>query len=109
MAARTNVMALDGATNQWMSGESIMSSSTRVLFCCTGVGIYNRGIESFFREAFDGLDAIPGLDARMAKGAGQQSVTEHRVLCIPRTWRLANILGRVVRRNAYVVEQLTSF
>ena len=30
----------------------------RVLFCCSGVGILNRGIETFFREAVDGFAGI---------------------------------------------------
>jgi len=86
-----------------------MSQSTRVLFCCTGVGIYNRGIESFFRDAFDGLNATPGLEASLVKGAGRQSTAEYPAPCIPRTSRVAGLLGRLVRRNGYVVEQLTSF
>ena len=28
------------------------SAPLRVLFCCTGVGILNRGIEPFFRSDF---------------------------------------------------------
>lgn len=104
MAAGPNVLALDGSPDQ-----SIVSTLTRVLFCCTGVGLYNRGIESFFREAFDGLNAVPGLDGRLAKGAGHQSSAEYPVPCLPRTGRMANLLGRVVGRNSYVVEQLTSF
>ena len=44
----------------------------RVLFCCTGVGILNRGIESFFREAFDNLHGVPG--PRGAAPQGRRSV-----------------------------------
>src|SRR5579864_858150 len=109
MATGANVMAVDGTTNELIVNASIMKKSRRVLFCCTGVGIYNRGIESFFREAFDGLNSAPELDARIAKGAGRRAAAEYRVPCIPRTCWLAGTLGRVIRRNAYVVEQLTSF
>jgi 1,2-diacylglycerol 3-alpha-glucosyltransferase len=86
-----------------------MTMTTRVLFCCTGVGIYNRGLESFFREAFDGLKASPGLDAWLIKGAGEQTPRERLALCFPRTGPMAKLLGRIIRRNAYVAEQLTSF
>lgn len=82
----------------------------RVLFCCTGVGIFNRGIESFFRESFDGLkDAMPGVECRLIKGAGPSSDRERAVWCLPRTGKIAEFLGRLIRRNAYVVEQLSSF
>ncbi len=81
----------------------------RVLFCCTGVGILNRGIESFFREAFDNLHALPGLEVLLLKGAGTPSELERVVRCIPRTSALAAAIGAVARRNAYVAEQWSSF
>jgi 1,2-diacylglycerol 3-alpha-glucosyltransferase len=81
----------------------------RVMFCCTGVGIQNRGIESFFREAFDNLHATPGLAARLLKGGGAPCELERVVRCIPRTSKLASAIGRAVRRNAYVAEQWSSF
>src|SRR4051812_29391272 len=79
------------------------------MLCCTGVGISNRGIESFFREAFDGLNATSGLSVRLLKGAGKQERQEFTVPCVPRTSRLASILGRVICRPPYIVEQLSSF
>jgi glycosyltransferase involved in cell wall biosynthesis len=81
----------------------------RVLFCCTGVGLFNRGIESFFREAFDHLHAIPGLEARLLKGGGPPSEQERVVRCIPRTSALAAAIGRLARRDAYAAEQWSSF
>jgi glycosyltransferase involved in cell wall biosynthesis len=85
------------------------SAPLRVLFCCTGVGVLNRGIESFFREAFDALSAVPGLETRLLKGGGAPSEPERVVRCIPRTSTLAAIVGKAVRRNAYVAEQWSSF
>lgn len=84
-------------------------SRARVLFCCTGVGIYNRGIESFFREAFNNLCDLPEIEARLVKGAGVPLPGERVALCLPRTAALAARLGRLARRNAYVVEQWSSF
>ena len=86
-----------------------MDKPLRVLFCCTGVGILNRGIESFFREAFDHLHAVPGLEARLLKGGGAPSELERVVRCIPRTSGTAAAIGQAVRRNAYVTEQWSSF
>jgi glycosyltransferase involved in cell wall biosynthesis len=82
--------------------------ATRVLLACSGVGIINRGIESFFREAFDGLQETPGLKLRLLKGAGEGTADESPVWCLPRTGRLAGLLGRMAGRNSYVVEQWSS-
>lgn len=86
-----------------------MREPVRVLFSCTGVGIFNRGIESFFREAFDGLKGVAGLEAGLIKGAGEQNADEWVVANLPRTGRLAAVLGGLARRNAYVIEQWSSF
>jgi 1,2-diacylglycerol 3-alpha-glucosyltransferase len=82
---------------------------TRILFCCTGVGIIDRGIETFFREAFDGLQEIDSLDLRLVKGAGPLDDRERAVWTLQRTGRIAPALGRLVRRSGYVVEQWSSF
>lgn len=81
----------------------------RVLFSCTGVGILNRGIESFFREAFDGLKDAPGLEAWLIKGRGEKMEREIPVWCLPRTGWQARWLGRMIHRNSYIAEQLSSF
>jgi glycosyltransferase involved in cell wall biosynthesis len=87
-----------------------MEHNVRVLFCCTGVGIFNRGIESFFRDSFDGLKgAMPGMEVRLLKGTGEPAALEKRVWCLPRTGIPARVLGGLIRRNAYVAEQLSSF
>lgn len=103
MAARTHVLALDETP------RLSPMPPTKVLFCCTGVGIFNRGIESFFREAFDGLRETEGLDLKLAKGAGESKADEPVLWNLPRTGKVAALLGRCLRRNAYVVEQLSSF
>lgn len=90
--------------------QKTFNQKVKVLFCCTGVGIFNRGIESFFRESFDGLkDTMPGIECSLIKGAGPSFDREKTVWCLPRTGKLAEFLGRFIRRNAYVVEQLSSF
>ena len=81
----------------------------KVFFSCSGVGILNRGIESFFREAFDGLRGTEGLELTLYKGAGEPKADERVLWNLPRTRRVAKLLGACVRRNSYVVEQLSSF
>jgi 1,2-diacylglycerol 3-alpha-glucosyltransferase len=106
VAPDPNVLALDAAAE---AGEQLSTSSpTRVLFSCTGVGIFNRGIESFFREAFDGLKNCHGIDAVLLKGGGTESESERIAACLPRTGAAAVALGKILRRNSYVAEQLSS-
>ena len=81
----------------------------RVLLACSGVGRVNRGIETFFREAFDGLREAPGLDLRLIKGQGIASGNELVSWNLPRTGGLARVLARLSKRNGYVVEQWSSF
>ncbi len=103
MAAGANGLALDGTK------MNDVSRSLRVMFCCTGVGIFNRGIESFFRDSFDGLkNAMPGIEVRLIKGAGSPADRERAVSCLPRTGKLAEVAGILIGRNAYVAEQLSS-
>lgn len=82
----------------------------KVYLVCTGVGIMNRGIETFARECFDGLRGMQELRIELFKGAGPEMPTnEHRLWCLPRTGVAALLLGAIIRRNGYVVEQLSSF
>jgi 1,2-diacylglycerol 3-alpha-glucosyltransferase len=71
----------------------------------------NRGIETFFRECFDGLHPhaeAAGIKLELIKGGPlPSSVDEHRVWCLPRTGLAARTLGKLTRRNGYVVEQMS--
>lgn len=86
-----------------------MEPPLKVFFSCTGIGIINRGIESFFREAFDGLKDMPGLDITLYKGAGDPAPGERTLWNVPRTQPWVEWLGRRLGRNGYVVEQWSSF
>ncbi|MGA3065585.1 MAG: glycosyltransferase family 4 protein [Tepidisphaeraceae bacterium] len=81
----------------------------KIFFSCTGVDIWRGGIETFFRECFDNFRSVAGFDIQLFKGPGPEAPGEHRLWCLPRTGGPAKFLGRCMGRNAYVVEQLTSF
>ena len=81
----------------------------RVLFCCSSVGVTNRGIESFFREAFDNLRETPGLEIQLAKGGGVSTEDERVVWCLRKTSSAAKLIGQLTGRSSYAVEQWTSF
>ncbi len=80
----------------------------KIFFSCSGVGILDRGIEIFFRSAFDGLRGTDGLEITLYKGAGEERSDEHVLWNLPRTSRAARILGGCIRRNSYVAEQLST-
>jgi 1,2-diacylglycerol 3-alpha-glucosyltransferase len=84
-------------------------SDIKVFFSCSGVGVLNRGIESFFREVFDGLRGSEGLDITLYKGAGEEREDERVLWNLPRTGKTAGILGKLIGRNSYTAEQLTTF
>lgn len=81
----------------------------KIFFFCSGVGIIDRGIETFFREAFDGLRGTEGLDITLYKGAGEAKPDEHVIWNVPRTGLVARFLGACIRRSSYVAEQLSTF
>jgi 1,2-diacylglycerol 3-alpha-glucosyltransferase len=81
----------------------------RIFFSCSGVGIIDRGIEIFFREAFDGLHGTEGLDITLYKGAGEEKPDERVLWNVPRAGRAARLLGACIHRNSYVAEQLSTF
>jgi 1,2-diacylglycerol 3-alpha-glucosyltransferase len=84
-------------------------SPLKIFFSCSGVGIVDRGIETFFREAFDGLRGTEGLDITLYKGAGEGRSNERVLWNVPRTGAVASFLGACIRRNSYVAEQLSTF
>ncbi len=86
-----------------------MNKTIKVYLACTGVGIINRGVETFARECFYGLQSTEGLQIELFKGAGEEKPDEHRLWNLPRNGKLAPFLGKFIRRNSYVVEQLSSF
>ncbi|HEY8835153.1 MAG TPA: glycosyltransferase family 4 protein [Chthoniobacterales bacterium] len=86
-----------------------MARVLRVFFSCSGIGIIDRGIETFFREAFDGLRETEGLDITLYKGGGPPKADEKVLWNLPRTGSAAALLGKGIRRNSYVVEQLSTF
>jgi len=77
----------------------------KVFFSCSGVGILDRGIETFFREAFNGLRSLAELDLTLYKGAGEEKADEHVLWNVPRTAGLGRFLGKLINRDSYVVEQ----
>jgi glycosyltransferase involved in cell wall biosynthesis len=80
----------------------------KIFLCCTGVGLHRGGIETFFLECFEGLKNTPGLEIHLFKGVGPSNEREHKLWCINRNGWAGKFLAKIIRRNGYVVEQLSS-
>ena len=80
----------------------------KIFFLCSGIGILDRGIEIFFRSAFDGLRDTQGLNITLYKGSGEERSDEHILWNVPRTGRVAQVLGKILHRSPYTVEQLST-
>ncbi len=79
----------------------------KIFLVCPGVGHIGRGYETFTRQCFDVLKDEGSFQLKLFKGAGPDSIAETRVPILRRTNLLARFMGKVLRRNAYDVEQLS--
>ncbi len=86
-----------------------MKGDLRVLFICTGLGIINRGIESFFREAFDGLKKSEDVEIRLLNQSKTPEENEKNIWCLSRESKVTEIIGKLTGRTPYAVEQWSSF
>jgi 1,2-diacylglycerol 3-alpha-glucosyltransferase len=86
-----------------------MKGNARILFSCTGIGVINRGIESFFREAYDGLKNLDGIETKLLTSKKAKSTDEKKVFSLLRTSYAANLIGKITGRSSYAIEQVTSF
>jgi glycosyltransferase involved in cell wall biosynthesis len=85
------------------------AKTNRVFLPCSGLGRIQRGYESFAQECFDALSGRADLDVRLFKGGGSGGEKETVLRNWPRRSLAAIWMGRMLRRDAYFVEQLTFF
>jgi 1,2-diacylglycerol 3-alpha-glucosyltransferase len=81
----------------------------RVYFPCTGLGRQLRGFETFTLECATALREDPRVAVTVFSGGPVRGVETRVLWNLPRSSRLAEFLGRMIRRDAYFVEQLTFF
>lgn len=89
-----------------MTGES---TTVRVALPCTGLGRQRRGFEAFTREVHAALHGAAGLAVRVFGGGGDLLPDEQSVWNLPRSSGAAAVMGRLMRRGPYHVEQATFF
>ena len=81
----------------------------RVYFPCTGLGRQLRGFETFTLECAGALRDDPRVAVTVFSGAPVSGVETRVLWNLPRSSRLAALVGKCIRRDAYFVEQLTFF
>lgn len=89
-----------------MSGSGVV----RVFFPCTGLGRQRRGYETFTRECVAALRDDPRLEITVFNGGGPfAEAGERSVRNLPRDSVPAKLVGAIVRREPYFVEQTSFF
>lgn len=78
-----------------------------VLLACPGLDHAHRGFETFARECFEALRGRDDLRIELAKGSGARAHAEAVVPALTRNSRPALALGRLARREPFVVEHAT--
>jgi 1,2-diacylglycerol 3-alpha-glucosyltransferase len=81
----------------------------RVFLPCTGLGRQQRGFETFTLECADALRGDPRIALTVFAGGALPAVDARVRWNLPRDSTLAALIGRVVRRDRYFVEQATFF
>lgn len=93
-----------------MSVPAAGARPIRVLFPCTGLGREQRGFEAFTRECASALRGVPGLSLEVFGGGGVDVRSPERTVPnLPRSSASARLLGRILSRDPYFIEQLTFF
>ena len=82
-------------------------SKTKIFFVCSGLGVINRGYESFTRECFDALKEDPRLDAFLYKGGGKNFERENKLFNLPRFSSIGKIISGIICKESYTVEQFS--
>ena len=81
----------------------------RVFLPCTGLGRQRRGFETFTLECADALRADPRIALTVFAGGAVPGVPARVRWNLPRDGTLSSLVGALVRRDRYFVEQLTFF
>ena len=79
----------------------------RVFLPCTGLGREARGFETFTRECAAALRGRADLELTVFGGGGALSAGERRVPSLARRGTAAALLGALLRRDPYFVEQVS--
>jgi 1,2-diacylglycerol 3-alpha-glucosyltransferase len=83
----------------------VSEAPLRVFVACGGVGIASRGFETVARESFEALSGSDELELTLVKGRGERAPGERVAPTLSRDTRTAALVGRVLRRPPFWIEQ----
>ena len=87
-----------------------MTAPVRLFLACTGLGHERRGFETFTRDCAAALEGEASLSLTVFAGGRDGEVAGERVVPnLPRGSRGAKLLGALLRRDPYFVEQGSFF
>ena len=81
----------------------------RVFLPCTGLGRQRRGFETFTLECADALRGDPRIELTVFSGGPTPGVPARRRWNLRRDGTLSSLVGALVRRDPYFVEQASFF
>ena len=85
------------------------TAPVRVFLPCTGLGRESRGFETFTRECEAALRGDASLAITVFGGGGALEAREREVWNLPRSGSTARLIGAVLGRDPYFVEQASFF
>jgi len=77
-----------------------------VFIACAGIGFAHRGFETFSRECFEALRGRDDVRVTLVKGRGPRAPGDLTARAPGRDGAVAHVLGRVLGREPYAIEQL---
>lgn len=84
-----------------------MSGKKIVFIICSGVGHINRGYESFATELNEAIRGTTSFETILLKGRGEDIDNEKSLWCIKRTSNLGKLVGKLLGKDSYWLEQFT--
>ena len=77
-----------------------------MFIACAGIGFAHRGFETFSRECFEALRGRDDVRVTLVKGRGPRAPGDLTARAPGRDGAVARVLGRVLGREPYAIEQL---
>lgn len=79
----------------------------KVYFVCSGLGVVNRGYESFTRECYDAFHKDSRMEILLFKGDGINTNNERKLVNLSRVHRFTKFISKVLKIEPYTLEQIT--
>ena len=79
----------------------------KVAIACSGLGYIRRGLETFSESLFLQLQKTNEFQIFLLKGAGERNYSEVTIGHLPRHSLIAKIIGKIIQRHPFYVQNVT--